>query len=62
MSTLLWSLVDTFLSRLRSVQYYYQHSQVGGHDYHSLFIYDYIHASDKVQPHKHLAKAESGVG
>ena len=60
MSTLLWSYVDTFLGRLRSVQYYYQHTAVYGYAYTGLVIYDYIHVSDKFGAHKQLARATDG--
>lgn len=58
MSALLWSYVDVFLSKLRSVQYYYEYSQVGGYDYHGLILYDYVRVTDTLARHKQLAKAE----
>lgn len=57
MAILLWTYIDTFLGRLRSVQRYYMHDS----GYYLLQIYEYMPISDKLGTFELPTKAEVGV-
>ncbi len=48
--SVVWEVLDYFLSRLRSVQRYTSLGSVGGYDYYELQLYDYVWVDEIMTP------------